>query len=244
MRKALSICAVALVLFNAQAWATWSLSQTTVFNSTTCGTGASTCTIPVTSTGSGHVIFIGLTSTIASQTISSVSGGGTYTHPSSCAGSEAGTARSSDCAYTLSSTSGTTSIVVTRSATTIGAWKVCAAEVQSSVGVGSIDPAFPNGTSVSSTSATTSAVGPALNPTGNNPLNFQILSGGTPTAINQSYVGTFSTSAGCATLINSAPTGGPTWTQGSQDYSASGISVDESSSVAAVPKLTLLGVGP
>lgn len=208
------------------AWATWTLVQNVI--SSACTTNSSTCAVTVASTGSGHVIFIGLLGEIASMTISSVSGGGAYTHPSACAASESGTnVRASDCAYTLASTSGTTSITVTRNSSTSSAWHICAAEVSFTASSVSVDTGNANGNTNTSTSASTSATGVTLSILGSNDVIFQILSGGTPTAINESYAGVFAAATGSATLINTTTGTAPTWTQSSNQWAASAIAVAE-----------------
>jgi hypothetical protein len=57
-------------------------------------------------------------SEIAAGTVSSVSGGGTWVHPAGCAGTDS-TAGSSDVAYSLSSTSGATTVTVTHTLTSM-----------------------------------------------------------------------------------------------------------------------------
>lgn len=98
-----------------------------------CTSTSTTCSVTVSSTGSGHAIIVMERSQAASITISSVSGGGTYTQCTTCAGSQTQAATSTDIFYTLASTSGTTSITVTRSASG-SAWACEVAEYSVTAG--------------------------------------------------------------------------------------------------------------
>ncbi len=93
-------------LFTCPAWATFTLVQHTFNNA--CATGT-TCTVTVSSTGTGNVLIGAFTYQGSGKSLTSVTGGGTWSHCANCVG--AGAANSSDIYYTLASVSGATSIV-------------------------------------------------------------------------------------------------------------------------------------
>src|SRR5580700_1861251 len=99
---------------------TWTVVQHAI--KAACTTTNSTCSVPVSSTGSGHIIAVWISIDAASETVTGISGGGTYVHNSNCIGT--GATAYSDCWYTLSSSSGSTSIVATRSTSTSANWSV------------------------------------------------------------------------------------------------------------------------
>lgn len=195
------------LLCSTPSWATFSVVQTAV--NTGCGVSGS-CTVTVASTGAGHVIVVALADN-ANQTISSVTGGGTFTLCG--APCQAGSAATGwvDMAYTLSSTSGTTSIVINHTA-------------GSNSSVGMVWELSSTGSPVFDTSGanlqtcTTSCTGVGLTLTGSNDLILTAAScGGTCSAISGSYAADPASpwpgGDGMAHLMNTVTGTAPTWTQ-------------------------------
>jgi hypothetical protein len=188
-----------------------------------CPASSSTCSVTVASTGSGHLIVVGMGYGNGTQvTLSSVSGGGTYTVCTGCPGFDAaglGTVMG----YTLSSTSGATTITLNLSAA-VGGSEAWAREYSCTNGALSYDTA---GTHDNST-ATTSATGATLTLTGTNDAIVQsVASGGSGvTAISAPYT-TLDTPGGdgVANLLNTTSGAAPTWTQGNGVAAASGIAI-------------------
>ncbi len=147
-------------------WASWTLIQKPVLNP--CSTNP--CNLTVSSTGSGHVIVVWVISSV-NQTISSVSGGGTYIHCLNCAAGN-GTTGYVDMSYTTSSTSGTTSISITMSSSSPGA-PVGMYEF-STTGT----PAFDVSGSLIDSSNCTSCLAPSLTQTGTNDAGVGVASCG------------------------------------------------------------------
>jgi hypothetical protein len=195
----------------------------------------STCSIAVNSTGSGNVIIIGFSAgsfTFTSEErISGVSGGGTYPHPSECAGYDSTAGRFTHWAYTLSSTSNATTITVTRSSTNGVAWYISVTELSFTSGPLSVDAI---GT-VDDTTGSTSQPGVALTLRGTNDAIVQIINGGanqtsvfSPPGANYSSYTNFADHCGFATSINTTSGAAPTWTsQGSLRAAGSAIAITE-----------------
>ncbi len=189
---------------------TFTQTQTPVF--TSCSSAA-TCTLTVTSTGAGHLLVITAIQTSgAADFISSVSGGGTWVVPSganTCQGSNAAVGAVS-CAYVLSSSAGTTSVVITWSGT-FAAFATFYEVTYSggSVAVDKQDTAF-------NSSSSTSQPGPTLSITGTSDAIFQSITlfTGNVTAIDSSYVNfhSYVNFSGSANILNAASGTGPTWT--------------------------------
>jgi hypothetical protein len=172
----------------------------------------------VSSTGSGNVIVVGFSGGSAvlpaQEKISSVSGGGTYTHPAGCAGYDSVAGRFTDCAYTLSSTSGATSITVTRNSTNGVNWYISVTELSFTSGPVSVDAIG----AVDDTTGLRSQLGVGLTLGGTNDAIVQIINGGatessisSPTGASYSYTN-FADHAGFATAINTTTGAAPTWT--------------------------------
>lgn len=238
MKRAFQLSVLALFL-SCPAWATWTVVQHKI--STACSTVGTTCAVTVTSTGSGHVIVIGMGVLDNTDQIVSVSGGGTYTHPATCHAVDL-LVKGTDCAYTLSSTSGTTSITVTRTAASGNNWTVAATELSFTNGPVSVDTGSP-GTRDQTTTVTNPA-GVTLTLAGSNDAIYQIITGTSPTAISSPYNtnSDFLSGEGFATAINTVSGTAPTWTQSSSRACLSAIAFTESAATST-PRLTLLGVG-
>lgn len=214
-------------------WATWTVVQHK--KSTACTTSSATCSVTMTSTGTGNVIVIGFTLVgDINEQIVSVSGGGSYTHPAGCHATDSAGTFSSDCAYTLASTSGTTSITVTRTDATTFGWTVAATELSFTAGPVSVDTGTPQVRDQSTN--TTTPAGVTLTLAGSNDAIYQIIKGtGTVSAATSPYDvnNDFLTSSGFATAINTVSGTAPTWTQSSNGKAAlSAIAFTESSSAA------------
>ena len=210
------------------AWATWTLTQTKQNGACPAGTNQTTCAITVTSTGAGHliVVFVGgvFSSNGTTMSISSISGGGTYTHCASCLinSGPCTVTCAADAFYTLSSTSGTTTITVTMSAK-VGsgaiwqAWMIEASFTGSSI---ALNDGGTNSHTASSIS-TIAGVVPGTSTAGllrcittfydsstNNPV----------TSVDSGYTNQFSGACattpcyGFGTLINTSSSAQPTWT--------------------------------
>lgn len=135
MRKLLIAPLLLIVALASPARATWSKIQ--VVCNTACATGT-TCGITVAATGTGNLIVVKLIGDTAgaTATLSSVSGGGTYTHCSNC--NKAPANGTIDASYTLASTSGATTITLTASAS-LTAWRACMEEDSSNTGSIALD---------------------------------------------------------------------------------------------------------
>jgi hypothetical protein len=225
---------IAVLSFSPSAWATWTVVQHAGTILGGCTQSSNTCSISVSSTGSGNVIVVGFSAgsiTIpAQEKISSVSGGGTYTHPAGCAGYDSVAGRFTDCAYTLSSTSGATSITVTRNSTSGVNWYISVTELSFTSGPVSVDAIGV----VDDTTAGTSQPGVGLTLGGSNDAIVQIINGGanetsisSPTGASYSY-SNFADHAGFATAINTTTGAAPTWNSvGSLRAAGSAIAITE-----------------
>lgn len=101
-----------LLCCSVPSWATWTRVRHVTKS---CGT-ASSCAIAITATAAGNlgVIVVGMAS--STVTISSASGGGTWTHPGTCHAT--GSSQGIDFIYNLSLTAGVTSVTVNLSGST------------------------------------------------------------------------------------------------------------------------------
>jgi hypothetical protein len=240
VKKAFQLALFALLL-SCPAWATWAVVQHT---SNTCTTASQTCNIAVSSTGTGNVIVIGIGIASNAEQIVSVSGGGTYTHPATACHSADGTTRGADCAYTLASTSGTTTITVTRTDATSFGWNASATEYSFTSGPVSLDTGTPQ-----VRDQTTTVTGPAgvtLTLSGTNDAIYQMIEGTAPTAVTSPYSTNqnFSANLGAASSINTVSGTAPTWTQTSAKAALSAIAFTETGGGASpASRLPILGVG-
>lgn len=228
-----------LVLLGSPAWATWGLVQHK--NKTTCS--GSSCAVTVTSTGSGHAIFVVvLPDTSSVTTISSVSGGGTYTHCSNCAVAiSAGLAI--DISFTCSSTSGATTVTANLSQSGGGGYVM---EV--------IEYSYTNGCSLDTSGSRTALValsnppGVSLTLTGTNDVIVQGVNFTTSaTAVSSPYSNPadFPGGDGVAGAINTASGTAPTWTAtlGTGAFAALALKENAGTSCAGAP-LAGMGAGP
>jgi hypothetical protein len=207
MRKFLCI---AILLCALPSWATWSIVQTKC--NAACA-GGTTCGITTSATGTGNLIVVGsiVDFTGATQSISSVSGGGTYTHSTVA---RAVTGGEIDMSYTLASTAGATTITLTLSASTVSnQWRACMAEFSSSTGGIALDTgATPQ---ASNSIASAAPVSPALTVSGANlAVVSEILWGGTITGASSPYnvSGLQPNGNGFAVAINIVSGSGAAWT--------------------------------
>lgn len=184
---------------------------------------STTCAVTVSSTGSGHLLFLQAgNSSGAADYLSSVSGGGTWVVPSSCQINDSSTGAVS-CAYSLSSSSGTTTVNLTFGASS--AYSVAFWEYSFTLGSTSLDTC---GTGDNTTAATTQS-GVALTLSGSSDVLLQATTGNTtiggPTSISSPYGHLTGPSIplqffGGADSENSSSGTAPTWT-----WSASNKSV-------------------
>lgn len=203
------------LVFALPCWATWTAVAK---NSHTCSNATNTCNLTVTSTGTNHVILIGVhyVSSGGQLTISSVSGGGSYTAPAGCASYLASQIIGAACAYTLASTSGATTITVNLSANVSNAWDIDAREY-STTSTAAFDVV---GTSQPASSATPAGV--TLSLTGTNDVIFQLATTvNAVTAVNSPWSATLETQNGngYADSINTGSGTAPTWTCSSSSLS-------------------------
>jgi len=178
------------------------------------GSGSSPYSLTVSSTGSGHLLFVqGYYSAGSTEFITSVSGGGTWVIPSSCQQGYSAIGAANSCAYVLSSSSGTTSVSIGFSGTST-TWAFAFYEVSTSLTGFSLDAIA---TSTYSTSNTAPA-GQALTLTGSEDVIIQQIqcdtSFPTSTYINESYNYEQVQSAqpfGSAYLLNTTTGTAPAW---------------------------------
>src|SRR5579864_4239359 len=98
MRKALLVIA-ALAALSLPGWASFTLVQHP--SNVSCASGSATCAVTTSATGSGNlIVVVASTGQTAADAISSVSGGGTYTHCSNCSVANSSGA-TVDASYTL-----------------------------------------------------------------------------------------------------------------------------------------------
>lgn len=239
MKSILRFAAFFLAL-SCPAWATWTVVQHVL--SGACGTTSNTCAVTVASTGSGNVIVVGIGIGSTTQHITAVSAGGTFTIPPSACFSTDTAGKGTDCAYTLSSSSGVTSITVTRSNTSSAAWRVGITELSFTSGPVSVDTGSPQ--TRDQTVSTTTPAGVALTLAGSNDAVFQIINGVSPTNVSVPYntASDFGSNAGFATNINTTDGTAPTWTQSNGHAALSAIAFTESAAQSG-DQFLLWGVG-
>jgi hypothetical protein len=207
--KRLILLFLLLLCLSSIANASFTLTQ--ISNVTTCTTTSATCDATVASTGTGHLLVVGMTGTI-NEPIVSVSGAGTW---SLCASSSCfvidNSNKSSDLAYCLSSTSGVTTITVTRGSTTSNTWKVAVWEISFTGASVALDT---QGTRAQTTNSS-SVVGVALTLTGSNDIIFQLIKAGATTVNNISSPYTrnkTSAESSWASSLDTVSGTAPTWT--------------------------------
>lgn len=143
---------------------TWSMVQHS--SNTACSSTSATCSVTVTSTGSGHLLVITAVygSSSTDITISSTSGGGTSTHCTNCHATRDSSGDEEDISYILSSTSGATSISVTMSSSAFSGNWIATVEEYSWTGGGSA--ALDTSNSVQDNTSCTTCNLPSLTLTG------------------------------------------------------------------------------
>lgn len=233
-----------IVLLTSPAWATFALVQHPC--NASCAAGTTPCTVTTSATGANNLIVVTvfLDYASASPTISSVSGGGTYTHCANCGISNTTVGRP-DASYTLASTSGATSITVTLSATTgANPWHACVREYSATSPVLNTG-ATPSGNRNQSTNSLTPA-DVTLTMSVNNGLNIQFGTfAGTASALSGFANCDFPSGNGICDKLNTTSGTSANWTQApTNQASLGGISFEESAGVTKKCTLTLLGAGP
>ena len=203
---------------NAAGAGAWSVVQHTYFNSTPGCNGTATCSITVSSTGSGHVLVLegSLYNNVSHLTLSSISGGGTWVQCNACTEQftpSAGIYFDNIVGYVMSSSSGTTSVTMNISANATY-WSLEFTELALSAGT----PYYYTGgaTGYATASCNTTCVGPSLTLNGTNAAVLQMaatvgavssISGGAGYSLDLDYQ-----SFGFAYAVNTNNGTGPTWT--------------------------------
>lgn len=224
---------LALLCLSCPAWATWTVVQHALLSSN-CTATSNTCALTVSSTGSGHLIIVGMGIGAVGEYITGISdGGSTYVVNSgnlagnACAGQDAGAPYGSDCGYTLSSASGETTITVTRTDATSYLWRISATEYSFTASSIAFDVVGNRDQSTN----TTSPAGVTLSLTGSNDAIYQLDSTGSPSAISALYtVSDFAAHLGAASCYSSCTGTAPTWTQLTNHAALSAIAFTEVSS--------------
>jgi hypothetical protein len=220
---------LALLLLAHPASATWALVSSTT---STTNTGT-TCSMTVTSTGAGHLIVVIPTSTSTSQlSISSISGGGTYTICNSgCQDFDSTLGGGVDgIAYVLSSSSGVTAITCTLSGSASQTYEI---EYEFSYTTSTISK--DTNSTRTDTSGNTTFAGVTLSPSGSNDVLIQACYPTNVATAISTYSGTFPGGIGFGRLLNSTSGTAPTWTVNTGGRAAMGaIAFTESSTVTTV----------
>jgi hypothetical protein len=245
MRRILQLAA--LLFLASPAWATFTVAQL-VDSGSSCSTSSNTCALTISSSGSGHLgIITWMTGT--STVVSSIAGAGTWTTPAGCQIYTAATG-TVGCSYTLSTTSGSTSVTITWSGSSPGfPTHFTYYEYSFSGSSIALDSGASGGLGTASDLASSSPVGVALTLAGSNDAIFQgiVTASGTASAISGGY--TFDTTAsqagqGAGHIINTASGAAPSWTVSVSSVSRlEAIAISEATAVACTPTLTLMGEG-
>jgi hypothetical protein len=143
-------------------------------SSTITGVSCSpTCSLTIPTTAAGDLLFAQSSSVSGTGTISSMSGGGTWVVPTSGTTTCNNTVSSqtNGCAYSLSSTSGVTTVTFTMSAS--GTYGIDLYEIHRTSGSWTLDTQASNNVATS----TNNNIGPALTLSGSNDVIFQELTG-------------------------------------------------------------------
>lgn len=210
MRKIL--CLISL-LYSLNAVATISLVQSVA--NTTCPASGTTCAVSgvqgMVATGTGHLIqvWIFMTTAGVTNTISSVSCGGTFTVDAATNNSDATIGGAQEMAYALISTSGATSCTITTTNAINGGVMVFSEYSTTTSGF-----AFDTSSARTQTT-TTNTAGVTLTLSGSNDVVIQAVSpNGTASAISGTYTSpaSFPGGWGYAGSINTASGTAPTWT--------------------------------
>lgn len=238
MKKLLLLAAI---LVSSHAYAgTWALVAGGDNVNNACANGSATCAVTVQSTGSGNLTVIWCKFSNTADTISSVSdGSATYglCTASACHSSDSTNANGTDIAYALSSTSGKTSITVTKSSTN-NAWVCRILQYSTTAGPAVYDV----GGNRNQSTNTTSPAGVTLTLGGSNDVIIQSDLASVPTAISGSYTtpadfdGT--RNYGVAGWVNTSSGSAPTWTQTNSRSSLSAVAFKESAATASNSEMT------
>jgi hypothetical protein len=232
MKLRFFISLIPLLFLVSPALATFTVVQHVANNS--CTASSTSCTLTVSSTGAGHIILIGYAGG-SSKTITGVSGGGTYTHCTACTGSNVN-GEGTDISYTLASTSGTTSIVVSYTVTPTPFVEM----VELSFTGSSV--ALDFGANVDNTTNTLRGGAVLSSATGTNDAVYQVISTSgviTISAISSPYTSfcDCGTTHGFGVGINTTTFTAPTWTfSGNAQSAGSGIAISETTGGAVTNK--------
>jgi hypothetical protein len=240
MVKQLILC---LALLCSPAWATWTCKDggtgCTVTTQRNCTTSTATCTITVGSTTGGSVGIV-CAQMGSAQSLSSVTGGGTWAVDASSRASDATANDAVECAHNLNMTAATTSVVCNYPSTSAGTQ----CQYFNFAGTGS-SFTFDAANNIDDTVACTSCAGVDLTlTTSNNYILIQVQEAAMASAITQSYTAMFLNGDGFAYKINQTAAGTtPNWTQTSGRMVGGAIAIYEVTGGACTPTLTLMGVG-
>lgn len=234
-----------ILLCTSPAWATWTLLNTNTNNS--CS-GATTCAITMTSTGSGHLLVAEMQNGTTGTTISSFNTGcnGSWVISSATLLSATGIG-SAELAYCTNSTASITSITITIS-TTFATGNVTIWEASSSLGNIALDSGGTPANTQSNSSACTTCTGVSLTLSGNNDFfAFVSLSGGTCSAVSGTGMVLDNNDHGNCEghgTGSGSQTVPVSYTQTSGQNFGNAIAFQESATGTATPRMMLVGVGP
>ena len=215
-------------LYSIGGGASFTLVQHVMVTGAACGSGTITsCTIPVAATGAGHVgVVAAMLYGGTAHSITSVSGGGTYTHCTACTALQ--NSANTDISYTLNTASGATSVVVNFTGTGYNGATVEYLELSFAGSSVAFDSSTTN--SILDTGSVTSQPGVSLaGISGTQDVLIQILDtsiAANITAITTPYtledVGNpgLGPRAGVGVALNSIATSAPTWTLGAGSQAA------------------------
>ncbi len=225
------------MLLGQSGFASITLVQHTITPSGTCSSTSNTCTIAVSSTGANHAgVLLAENATGSSVTITSVSGGGTWTRPAACHLFSAASG-SINCAYTLSTTASATSITLTWSSATPGFSRISFYEYSSTTTSIIID-AGATAINAGSNATSTTPIGVSLTLTGANDVIVQGIAtqGATVSSVAAPYSGFLasSTQFGSSNNLNTASSSPPTWT-----LSTTNVTLVNGIALTEVPQFTL-----
>lgn len=215
-----------LFLFTVPSWATWTLVHS-ASNATCPGSGTS-CAITVSSTGAGHVIVLWFympTAGAGTNSIASVSCGGTYTVDTGSLITVSALGGSQQMAYTLSSTSGVTTCTINTTAAMNSGGVAAMSEYSFTAGSVAFDISGNRNQAI-----TTNPAGVTLTLSGTNDVIVQAV---TPDASCSAIAAPFTNPDifpggwGYAGAINQSSGTGPTWTCGSGADMLSAVAIKE-----------------
>lgn len=184
------------------------------------GVGA-TCTLPFSSTGSGHLLGFGTAST-NNVTLNSISAGGSFVHCSNCSQDLVATG-AVDGGWVLSSSSGVTSIVLTMSGNHGG------------MQVEAIEASCTGGTATWTKDSNAAATGSGTNPTATSPFSGQ--------ALTLSGAKDLAMEIATADVNLSTPFVGSPWLTNFDNLNGAGASSIINVSSAPTPSWTAAGIG-